>query len=222
MKPWRSLSCLFCCFRPFYSDRFLGLFLLPDDHFRTAGIWSCSCGFDLYPPLSTGCLWSRWCKNWTFHCNTQNRNMEAENLTWKAFEDELRRVWSGKTFPRLLLLFCHLLHPQSVQIIFSSPKRLFCAAANSLGSCTSPHQCSWCLFVNVRRKSSQIQCVFLISGGAENQWMVVLHKSNFSSGGGRGGIKQLLLRMTGPALDKRQFALCFPVAYSTLFGGVSQ
>lgn len=31
------------------------------------------------------------------------------------------------------------------------------------------------------------------------------------------GIKQLLLKMTGPVLDKRQFALCFPIAYSTLF-----
>lgn len=47
--------------------------------------------------------------------------------------------------------------------------------------------------------------------------MAVLQESNFSSGGVQGGIKQLLLKMTGPVLDKRQFALCFPVAYSTLF-----
>lgn len=47
--------------------------------------------------------------------------------------------------------------------------------------------------------------------------MPVLQESNFSSGGDQEGIKQLLLKMTGPVLGKRQFALCFPVAYSTLF-----
>lgn len=47
--------------------------------------------------------------------------------------------------------------------------------------------------------------------------MRVLQEGNFSSGGDQRGIKQLLLKITTPVLDKRQFALCFPVAYSTLF-----
>lgn len=47
--------------------------------------------------------------------------------------------------------------------------------------------------------------------------MRVLQEGDFSSGGDQQGIKQLLLKITAPVLDKRQFALCLPVAYSTQF-----
>lgn len=82
----------------------------------------------------------------------------------RAFEDELWRAEAGthSSPPTALAALSPFASKRADNI--SSPKRLFCPAANSLSSGTTPQQCRWCLWANVKHKSSRIHCVFLISG----------------------------------------------------------